>query len=194
MRVGVGADSGRRWSSDPLEMNEATPQPVAAMSVRRSVGDAMHWGLIHCPPEASLRAVAAVMAQERVHCVVVIDNPRDKQSLWGVVSDIDLVAASTVRALDEQRAAGTAMRPAVTAFPHESLASAAKRMAKHGVSHLVVIDDVRRRPVGVLSTLDLARTLAADSPGGRTSRSGVLNPIVRSSPEEVMCGRGPIAP
>ena len=105
------------------------------------------------------------MAEARVHCIIVIDDPIDSQPLWGVVSDLDLVAAATVRPLAEQYARGTAMRPAVTAFPHEPLDAAAKRMTRHGSSHLVVVDPLRRHPVGVLSTLDLARALAEATPG-----------------------------
>ena len=120
----------------------------------------MHWGLVHCTPETSLRAVAALMSSERVHCVVVTENPQTAKSLWGVVSDLDLVAASTVRTLDDQHAGGTAMKPAVTAAPHETLEEAARRMTEHGASHLVVIDVVERRPLGLLSTLDVAGALA----------------------------------
>ncbi len=103
------------------------------------------------------------MTDEAVHCVVVIDDSSDWRSLWGVVSDLDLVAAATVRSLDEQEAGGTAARPAVTVGPDESLADAARRMTRHGVSHLVVVDRARARPIGVLSTLDLAGVLAAPS-------------------------------
>ena len=124
------------------------------------VADAMHWGLVHCAPDATLGEVATLMADAVVHCVVVIDDADERAALWGVVSDLDLVAAATVRSLDDQQAGGTAMTPAVTAFPHEPLESAAERMTTHGVSHLVVINS-SRRPVGVLSTLDLVRTLAA---------------------------------
>ncbi len=53
------------------------------------------------------------------------------------------------------------MRPAVTIAPSESLDVAAQLMARTGVAHLVVVDPVERRPVGVLSTLDLAGALAA---------------------------------
>ena len=120
----------------------------------------MHWGLVHCSPETSLRDVAALMSGERVHCVVVTENPLATGSLWGVVSDLDLVAASTVRPLDDQRARGTAMKPAVTAVPHETLEEAARRMTEHAVSHLVVIDVVVQHPLGVLSTLDVAGVLA----------------------------------
>ena len=121
----------------------------------------MHWGLVSCPSDASLEAVATLMSEERVHCVVVLDDPSDARSLWGVVSDLDLVAAATVRGLGEQKAGGTAMRPAVTISPAEPLEHAAQLMTRHAVAHLVVVDPVERRPVGVLSTLDLAGALAA---------------------------------
>jgi len=130
------------------------------------VSDAMHWGVIQCAPDATLREVATLMGDAVVHCVVVLDAPGDRESLWGVVSDLDLVAAATVRSLDDQRAGGTAMRPAITAFPHESLETAAERMTAYGVSHLVVVDDVRHRPVGVVSTLDVVRRLVGESPRG----------------------------
>ena len=107
------------------------------------------------------------MADAVVHCIVVIDDAADRAALWGVVSNLDLVAAATVRSLDDQQAGGTAMTPAMTAFPHESLESAAERMTTHGVSHLVVVDS-SHRPVGVLSTLDLVRTLAATAPERRS--------------------------
>ncbi|MGH3132302.1 MAG: CBS domain-containing protein [Gaiellaceae bacterium] len=126
-----------------------------------TVAEAMHWGLVSCSSEDSLRAVAALMSDNRVHCVVVIDDPSDKHSMWGVVSDHDLVAAATVRSLDEQQAGGSAMKPVVTVAPGELLADAAKRMTRLGLSHLVVVDPVEHRPLGVLSTLDLAAMLAA---------------------------------
>jgi CBS domain-containing protein len=121
----------------------------------------MHWGVVSCPSDASLETVATLMRDERVHCIVVIDDPSDAQSLWGIVSDLDLIAASTVRGLDEQKAGGTAMTPAVTIAPSEPLERAAQLMTKHAVTHLVVIDRVERHPVGVVSTLDLAAALAA---------------------------------
>ena len=124
------------------------------------VAEVMHWGLVSCPADASLDTVAALMSAERIHCVVVVHDS-DAWTLWGVVSDLDLVAAASVRPLAEQRAGGTAMRPAVTIAPSASLDVAARLMTRTGVSHLVVVDAVERRPVGILSTLDLAGALAA---------------------------------
>jgi CBS domain-containing protein len=34
-------------------------------------------------------------------------------------------------------------------------------MVRNGIAHLVVVDPIERRPVGVLSTLDLAGALAS---------------------------------
>lgn len=127
---------------------------------RRRVADVMHWGLVRCASDATLETVAALMSSERVHCVVVSESSSDGPSLWGVVSDLDLIAAATVRPLSEQAAGGTAMRPAVTIAPSEPLDVAVQLMTRSGVAHLVVVDPVERRPVGVLSTLDLAGALS----------------------------------
>ncbi len=124
------------------------------------VADAMHWGLVSCPAGASLTSVAALMADERVHSVVVIDDRSSTGSLWGVISDLDLIAAASVRGLAEQTAGGTAMTPAVTIAPNERLERAAALMTRYGVAHLVVVDSVEQRPVGVVSSLDLAAALA----------------------------------
>jgi CBS domain-containing protein len=121
----------------------------------------MRRGLVSCLPEVPLDEVAALMVDEVVHCVVVLDSAPPGQSLWGVVSDLDLIAAASVRPLAEQDAGGSAMRPAVTIDPAASIDSAARTMTRAGVSHLVVTDPVDRRPIGVLSTLDLAGALAA---------------------------------
>jgi CBS domain-containing protein len=52
------------------------------------------------------------------------------------------------------------MTPAVTIAPDEQLERAAALMTRHGVAHLVVVDRVEQRPVGVVSSLDLAAALA----------------------------------
>ena len=126
------------------------------------VAEVMHRGVVSCPAEESLETVATLMSAEQIHCVIVVHDG-DPGSLWGVVSDLDLVAAASVRPLVDQRAGGTAMRPAVTVAPSASLDAAASLMTRTGVAHLVVVDPVERRPVGVLSTLDLAGALAGAS-------------------------------
>jgi CBS domain-containing protein len=125
----------------------------------RHVGEVMHKGILSCDRDASLREVAQTMAEKRVHCVVVESGSGDAGPLWGVVSGLDLVAAASVRGLDEQTAGGSAASPVVTISARETLERATQLMTEHGTSHIIVIDEARL-PVGVLSTLDVARTLS----------------------------------
>jgi CBS domain-containing protein len=125
------------------------------------VGDAMHEGVLSCSADTPLSAVAELMAAHGVHCVVVTES--DDLGVWGVISDLDLVAASGVRDLDEQSAGGSAATPALAIGPDDTLQRAAQMMTEHAAAHLLVVDDESGRPVGVLSTLDVARVLAERS-------------------------------
>jgi CBS domain-containing protein len=124
------------------------------------VADAMHAGVLTSDRDAPLSEVAKTMAREQVHCVVVEGGDRRDGPLWGIVSDLDLVAAAIVRDLDEQTAGGSAASPVVMVTAAETLERAAQLMTEHGTSHLIVTDATRARPVGVLSTLDVAAVLA----------------------------------
>ena len=127
------------------------------------VSEAMHPGVLTCALETPLRDVARIMATYRVHSVVVFgtDDEAVGGRIWGVVSDLDLVsAAATGGGLEEQTAGATAVTPAVMVAPSDTLEHAAQLMREHEVAHVVVVDETTARPVGVLSTLDLARELA----------------------------------
>jgi len=129
-----------------------------------SVADAMHAGVYSCPADADLSEVAEIMAERGVHAVVVVRDGTDASTAPGVISDLDLIAAATTRGLDEQVAEGSAASPAITVTPADTLELAAELMTRHATTHLVVVDWPSRRPVGVLSTLDIVTALA----GGRT--------------------------
>lgn len=141
----------------PTEAPPASRQ--AAMD--STVEEVMHRGVIVCPRDASLASVAELMATRRIHCVVVADDPDDAGSLWGVVSDLDLVAAATVRALDDQTAGASAATLALTISPTETLRRAGQLMTEHAAAHLVVVDPVAQRPLGVVSTLDVVAAVTA---------------------------------
>lgn len=126
------------------------------------VADAMTTGVISCPPETSLRVVARLMALRHVHAVYVFDyGSEDDETveLWGLVSDLDLVAAAQGD-IDRRTARDTSVTPLVSVQSDDLLDRAAQLMAEYGVSHLAVLDPVSKRPVGVLSTLDIARVVA----------------------------------
>jgi CBS domain-containing protein len=124
------------------------------------VGDAMHAGVLTCTVEAPLSEVARIMASKHVHCVVVMTETHGGRWHWGVVSDLDLVAGASVRDVEEQSAGGTAASPVVTIAPDDTLQRAAQLMTEHASTHLLVIDPGSKLPVGVLSTLDVARAVA----------------------------------
>ena len=127
---------------------------LEAMRVR----DAMHEGVLSCSADTPLSTVAELMAARGVHCIVVTQG--DDLPVWGVISDLDLVAAAGVRDLDAQSAGGSAATPALAIGPDDTLQRAAQMMTEHAAAHLLVLDDESRSPVGVLSTLDMARVLA----------------------------------
>jgi CBS domain-containing protein len=148
--------------------SEAERPPTFA---KTRVGAVMHQGVITCPMQTPLRAVAGIMAAHRVHCVVVYDETGDAEldAVWGVVSDLGLAGALSSDEIETGTAGEIAGAPVVTVRPQEELVRAAQLMREHETSHLVVVDRRTERPIGVLSTLDLART-AADQPRGRRSK------------------------
>lgn len=123
------------------------------------VEDVMHAGLVGCDPASSLSSVARFLAEEQIHCLMVqgIERTRDGERLtWGIVSDRDLM-----RALDASDTSVTAGALAVTAMltvePQETLDRAVQLMAAYDVTHVIVVEN--DYPVGIVSTLDVARAV-----------------------------------
>jgi CBS domain-containing protein len=126
---------------------------------RATVADAMHVGIVTCPPDAPLATVARTMATHHVHCVAVLGVRVDdgEHLVWGTISDLDLARGAWS---GEEPDAGTmAATPAVTVEAATPLAEAVGLMFEHDVTHLVVTDG-DARPIGVLSTLDVAGVVA----------------------------------
>ncbi|HZC30316.1 MAG TPA: CBS domain-containing protein [Gaiellaceae bacterium] len=136
--------------------------------------DAMSNGVIHCAPETPLRVVARLMATYGVHAIYVFnygDEDDENVELWGLVSDLD-VAAAACGGLEGKTARSSAVTPLYTVASDEPLGVAAEIMALKGTTHLAVLDAVSRRPVGVVSTLDIARAVAAENDTFETQASG----------------------
>jgi CBS domain-containing protein len=126
------------------------------------IAAAMHAGVVTCRPETPLRNVAQMMAGHRIHSVVVWSEAHEadeERTLWGVISDLD-IAAAVARGEPGVIARTVASAPVLTIESAETIRRGAELMVEHGVAHLVVVK--RGRPIGVLSTLDLARALADD--------------------------------
>ena len=121
-----------------------------------TVLNALQLGLIDCPADADVRSVARLMAEHNVHCVVVRGTEPDG---WGIVSDLDLMAALRPE-LTGTTAGQFAATDSLVVDPADSLEHAAQLMVDHQTTHAIVVDPVTVRPIGILSTLDVARFLA----------------------------------
>ena len=128
-----------------------------------TIGDAMSHGVISCSPETPLRVVARMMATHGVHAIFVFEYGEDDEEgpqLWAVVSDLDLVAATRLD-LDTLTAGAAAVTPLVSVAADSSIGEAGSLMAQYGIAHLAVTEPGSPRPIGVVSTLDIARAIAA---------------------------------
>jgi CBS domain-containing protein len=136
------------------------PPDGSALALRQTrVCDAMHRGIVTVAADGDLREVAAAMAEHRVHCVVVVSDPAAGfgTGIWGVITHFDLVRAlDAAQPVEAAALAATEFLAVPEAAP---LDSAVRLMVEHDLTHLIVTDALRR-PIGVLSTLDVAAAAA----------------------------------
>jgi CBS domain-containing protein len=127
----------------------------------------MHRGVLSCRPETPIAEVARMMVANRVHAVVVDGIRRDRGGMehlvWGVVSDLDLVGRLDAADALTATAGDMSATPAVVVDPEETLSQAGRLMHDYDVHHVLVVDAMSRRPVGVVSTLDIAAAIALDA-------------------------------
>jgi CBS domain-containing protein len=122
-----------------------------------TVLNALQLGLIERPTDADVRSLAQAMSEHSVHSVIVRGIERRRS--WGIVSDLDLMAAMRPE-LGDATAGQIAATDPVVVEPSATLGRAAQLMAEHQTAHLVVVDPVTDEPVGILSSLDVARFMA----------------------------------
>jgi CBS domain-containing protein len=140
----------------------ARPAPSESRLDHVVVGDVMHAGVVSVPPRTALPAMAAVLADRRMHAVVVEGTVTDgsgERLVHGVATDMDLLGAAAGDRLDVTAGDIAGTDPLVVDRA-ERLDVAARRLVEHGVSHAIVTDDDAGGPVGVLSTLDVLGVLA----------------------------------
>jgi CBS domain-containing protein len=125
-----------------------------------TVEQVMHVGFIGCPLETPLVNVARLRAEHGVHAIVGFgDVTEDDTQLWGLVSDIDVVAALAAGG-SAMTAGEIAASEVVTIGAHDPVRRAVELMNDHQIAHLLVVDPGSDRPVGVVSTLDIAALVA----------------------------------
>jgi CBS domain-containing protein len=122
-----------------------------------TVADVMHAGIVTCRPDATLRAVAGILASNRIHAVVVAAE--HETAARAVVTDRDVVYSHSRGELDLVTAGEAASVPTVTVRPDADLRHASQLMAHFGTSHVLVSDRGGGVPVGIVSSLDIARVV-----------------------------------
>ena len=144
-------------------MTTTTPAPFGSYLTpsfaHARVADAMRPRILACHPGDALRDIARLMATEHVHAVVVLRDQVEAsgsvaEKAWAMVTDLELLRHAD--RVDDLPAGDAATIDLVTARPDERLADAAERMIERGVTHAVVVAPADARPVGMLSTLDIA--------------------------------------
>ena len=142
-----------------------------------TVGDCMAVEPIVIRADASLTDAVGLMDRHHVHGLPVVDA---SGSLVGVVSQTDLARARATEYLWSSWP-GLAVRhlmttPAITVRRSTPLVIAARKMERHGIHRLVVVDDEDEKvPIGVLSMTDLIHAIAEETgalakPGPGASR------------------------
>jgi CBS domain-containing protein len=134
-----------------------------------TAGDCMAVEPIIIRADASLTDAVGLMDRHHVHGLPVVDAVG---SLVGVVSQTDLARARATEYLWSSWP-GLAVRhlmtaPAITVRRSTPLVIAARKMERHGIHRLVVVDDADEKlPIGVLSMTDLIHAIAAETGASR---------------------------
>jgi CBS domain-containing protein len=133
-----------------------------------AVGDVMAREPILVRSDAALGDAVKLMEEHHVHGLPVVDGAG---ALVGVLSQTDLLRARATEFLWANWP-GLSVRhlmssPAITVLDSTPLADAARKMERHHVHRLVVVaDEDERKPIGVVSTTDLVRAMAAEAVRG----------------------------
>jgi CBS domain-containing protein len=120
------------------------------------VGDAMSPRVLSCDPATPLATAAQRLDGQGVHALIVLDPDNGRPS--GLVTDG--VVLRHAEDADRFTAGEVAARDVLEVFADEPLAEVARRMARHALTHAVVLDQPSGRVIGVLAASDVVRVVA----------------------------------
>lgn len=113
----------------------------------RKIGNVMTDDVVRVGHGASSEEIGALLERHRIGGLPVVD---EDDKVVGVITGTDLMA-------DEAASARQLMsRPAVTVRPQDTIVDAARRMDRHGVERLPVVDE-EDRLIGIVTRRDLLR-------------------------------------
>src|SRR5919201_1169291 len=111
-------------------------RPFASSLAAVTVGEAMRPGVITCPRDAAVPAIAATMVAHGIHAVILT---RPGRGTPRIVTDFELVRIAQAPR-DDVRASDLAHEPAATVAADATLEDAVEVMAIRSLAHLLVID------------------------------------------------------
>ncbi len=147
-----------------------------------TVGEIMSSGVITARRDATVSAVATMMATHGIHAVVVSPLHGGTPLL---VSDVELVRSALSGAPMGQATAGELARePVAMLSATATVAEAVEMMAIRYVTHLVATDPTSGDPAGIVSSLDVAAVVAGFE--RRLERMPRPTPARRSRPASTL--------
>jgi len=119
------------------------------------ISDVMTTNVVTARPDETVVDAARKMAENRIGCVVVVD---DKGTIIGILTEGDIVRRVVARGLDPFTTTVEAVmsRNPVTIYEDASLAAAAELMRQKGIGHLPVVNE-RGKLVGIVTRSDIVR-------------------------------------
>jgi CBS domain-containing protein len=154
----VSIDEGRvEFSRSPVleEAAGTVSRTEIPLQEPACAGEVMTENVATAAPEADLVSVAAIMRDQNVGIVPIVDGTR---RILGVITDRDIVVRVDANATSpaEVQAAGVMTSSPVTVRPQDDLHDVIDRMGDEGLQRVLVADDAGRL-VGIISVSDLAQ-------------------------------------
>jgi len=134
---------------------------VKPLEIKRKelrVSDVMRTRVITANPDDDVKEVAKKLVEKGIDHLPVVDETK---TLIGIVTSWDLARAL---ASGKGKLAEIMTKRVITALQNESIDVVARRMAKHNISGLPVVDEANR-VIGIVTTDDISKRLV----GGRTT-------------------------
>jgi uncharacterized protein (DUF39 family)/predicted transcriptional regulator len=134
---------------------------VKPLEIKRKelrVSDVMRTKVIVANPDDDVKEVAKKLVEKGIDHLPVVDETK---KLIGIVTSWDLARAL---ASGKGKLAEIMTKQVITVLQNESIDVVARRMAKHNISGVPVVDDVNR-VIGIVTTDDISKRLV----GGRTT-------------------------
>lgn len=126
--------------------------------IEEYVSDVMEKDVVTIDYNSSVEEAAKLMAKEGIAAVVIV---REGTAI-GIITERDIVSRVVAEELDPRKVIvrDIMSTPLITIKPDAKLKDAAKMMSEYGIRRLVVVDD-NESLVGIITTADIARALAA---------------------------------